>query len=88
MIVDTPLHVLLETLTVNADVDMRAELPKIQVPALIVHGLAHPRRLLLPPGARADRPAAPSPVPVRDAPDGCSLPLTPITRWLLGRSCG
>jgi hypothetical protein len=37
MIVDTPLHVLLETLTVNADVDMRAELPKIQVPALIVH---------------------------------------------------
>jgi hypothetical protein len=42
MIVDTPLHVLLETLTVNADVDMRAELPKIQVPALIVHGLAHP----------------------------------------------
>jgi hypothetical protein len=28
MIVDTPLHVLLETLTVNADVDMRAELPK------------------------------------------------------------
>ena len=38
MIVDTPLPVLLETLTVNADVDMRAELPKIQVPALIVHG--------------------------------------------------
>jgi hypothetical protein len=38
MIVDTPFPVLLETLTVNADVDMRAELPKIQVPALIVHG--------------------------------------------------
>jgi len=31
-IVDTPFHVLLETLKVNADVDMRAELPKIQVP--------------------------------------------------------
>jgi len=29
---DTPFHVLLETLKVNADVDMRAELPKIQVP--------------------------------------------------------
>ena len=38
MIVDTPLPVLLETLKVNADVDVRAELPKIQVPALIVHG--------------------------------------------------
>jgi hypothetical protein len=38
MIVDTPFPVLLETLTVNADVAMRAELPKIQVPALIVHG--------------------------------------------------
>ena len=38
MIVDTPLPVLLETLKVNADVDMRAELQKIQVPALIVHG--------------------------------------------------
>ena len=38
MIVDTPLHVLLETLTVNADIDMRAELQKIQVPVLIVHG--------------------------------------------------
>jgi pimeloyl-ACP methyl ester carboxylesterase len=38
MIVGTPLPVLLETLTVNADVDMRAELPKIQVPPLIVHG--------------------------------------------------
>jgi non-heme chloroperoxidase len=38
MIVDTPLHVLLETLKVNADVDMRAELQKIQVPALIIHG--------------------------------------------------
>jgi len=38
MIVDTPLHVLLETLKVNADIDMRAELQKIQVPALIVHG--------------------------------------------------
>jgi pimeloyl-ACP methyl ester carboxylesterase len=38
MIVDTPLPVLLETLKVNADVDMRAELQKIQVPALIIHG--------------------------------------------------
>ena len=38
MIVDTPLPVLLETLEVNADVDMRAELQKIQVPALIIHG--------------------------------------------------
>jgi len=38
MIVDTPLPVLLQTIKVNADVDMRAELQKIQVPALIVHG--------------------------------------------------
>jgi len=38
MIVDTPLHVLLETLTVNADIDMRGELQKIQVPVLIVLG--------------------------------------------------
>ena len=38
MIVDTPLPVLLETLRVNADVDMRAELQKIQIPALIIHG--------------------------------------------------
>jgi pimeloyl-ACP methyl ester carboxylesterase len=38
MIVDTPLLVLLETLKVNADVDMRAELQKIQVPTLIVQG--------------------------------------------------
>lgn len=38
MIVDTPLPVLLETLRVNADADMRAELQKIQVPALIIHG--------------------------------------------------
>lgn len=38
MIVDTPLPVLLETLKVNADVDMRAELQKIRVPALIIHG--------------------------------------------------
>ena len=38
MIVDTPLPVLLATLKVNADVDMRAELSKIQVPALIMHG--------------------------------------------------
>jgi pimeloyl-ACP methyl ester carboxylesterase len=38
MIVDTPLPVLLETLKVNADVDMRAELQKIQVPALIIQG--------------------------------------------------
>jgi len=38
MIVDTPLPVLLETLKLNADADMRAELQKIQIPALIVHG--------------------------------------------------
>ncbi len=38
MIVDTPLPVLLETLTLNAGVDMRAELQKIQVPTLIIHG--------------------------------------------------
>jgi pimeloyl-ACP methyl ester carboxylesterase len=38
MIVDTPLPVLLETLKVNADADMRAELQKIRVPALIIHG--------------------------------------------------
>jgi non-heme chloroperoxidase len=38
MIVDTPLPVLLETLKINADVDMRAELQEIQVPTLIVHG--------------------------------------------------
>jgi pimeloyl-ACP methyl ester carboxylesterase len=38
MIVDTPSWVLLETFRVNADVDMRAELPKIAVPVLIVHG--------------------------------------------------
>jgi hypothetical protein len=33
MIVDTPPPVLLETLRLNADADMRAELQKIQVPA-------------------------------------------------------
>lgn len=38
MIVDTPLHVLLETLKVNVNTDMRPELQKIQVPALIIHG--------------------------------------------------
>jgi non-heme chloroperoxidase len=38
MIVDTPLPVLLETLKVNADADMRAELQNIQVPTLIIHG--------------------------------------------------
>jgi non-heme chloroperoxidase len=38
MIVDTPLPVLLETLKVNADVDMRAELQEIQVPTLVIHG--------------------------------------------------
>jgi pimeloyl-ACP methyl ester carboxylesterase len=38
MIVDTPNWVLLETLKANGNVDMRAELQKIQVPALIVHG--------------------------------------------------
>jgi non-heme chloroperoxidase len=38
MIVDTPLPVLLETLKVNTDADMRAELQKIQVPTLIIHG--------------------------------------------------
>jgi hypothetical protein len=30
--VDTPFHMLLETLKVNADVDTQAELPKIQIP--------------------------------------------------------
>ena len=38
MIVDTPLPVLLETLKINADVDMRTEIQKIQIPALIIHG--------------------------------------------------
>src|SRR5258708_945967 len=38
MIVDTPLHVLLETIKLNADADMRADLQKVQVPALIIHG--------------------------------------------------
>jgi non-heme chloroperoxidase len=38
MIVDTLLRVLLETFKLNADADMRAELAKIQVPALIIHG--------------------------------------------------
>jgi pimeloyl-ACP methyl ester carboxylesterase len=38
MIVDTPLPVLLKTLKVNADVDMRAELQEIQVPVLIIQG--------------------------------------------------
>jgi pimeloyl-ACP methyl ester carboxylesterase len=38
MIVDTPSWVLLTTLRVNADVDMRAELAKITIPVLIVHG--------------------------------------------------
>jgi pimeloyl-ACP methyl ester carboxylesterase len=38
MIVDTPLYVLLETLKVNTDADMRDELQKIQVPALIIQG--------------------------------------------------
>jgi len=38
MIVDTPLPVLLATLKVNADAGMRAELQKIQIPALIIHG--------------------------------------------------
>jgi len=38
MIVDTPLPVLLDTLKINADADMRAELQKIQVPTLIIHG--------------------------------------------------
>jgi pimeloyl-ACP methyl ester carboxylesterase len=38
MIVDTPLPVLLETLKVNADVDMRAELQEIECPTLIVQG--------------------------------------------------
>jgi len=36
MIVDTPLPVLLETLKVNSDADMRAELQEIQVPTLII----------------------------------------------------
>ena len=38
MIVDTPLHVLLETLKLNADADTRTELQKIQLPTLIIHG--------------------------------------------------
>jgi non-heme chloroperoxidase len=38
MIVDTPTHVLLETLKINADVDMRDELGKLQLPVLIIHG--------------------------------------------------
>ena len=38
MIVDTPLRVLLETLTVNTHADQRGELQKIGVPTLIVHG--------------------------------------------------
>ena len=38
MIVDTPLHVLLETLKLNADTDTRTELQKIQLPTLIIHG--------------------------------------------------
>ena len=38
MIVDTPLHVLLETLTLNADTDTRTDLQKIQLPTLIIHG--------------------------------------------------
>ena len=38
MIVGTPLPVLLETLKVNSNADMRAELQEIQVPTLIVHG--------------------------------------------------
>jgi non-heme chloroperoxidase len=38
MIVDTPLPVLLEALKVNADADMLAELQKIQLPTLIIHG--------------------------------------------------
>ena len=38
MIVDTPLFVLLETLRQMTSVDMRPELPRIDVPALIIHG--------------------------------------------------
>jgi non-heme chloroperoxidase len=38
MIVDTPLHVLLETLRINANADMSADLQKVQVPALVIHG--------------------------------------------------
>lgn len=38
MIVDTPSYVLLETLKINLAADMRDELPKIQVPTLVVHG--------------------------------------------------
>ena len=38
MIVDTPLHVLLETLKLNAGTDTRTELQKIQLPTLIIHG--------------------------------------------------
>jgi len=49
--VDTPFHVLLETLKINADVDMRGRASENPGPALIVQGLAHPRPLLLLPGA-------------------------------------
>ncbi len=38
MIVDTPLPVLLETLQVNADDDLRDELRRIELPTLVVHG--------------------------------------------------
>ena len=38
LIVDTPLFVLLETLRQMTSVDMRPELPGIDVPALIIHG--------------------------------------------------
>jgi hypothetical protein len=38
MIVDTSLPVLLETLKLNADSDMRTDLQKIQLPTLIIHG--------------------------------------------------
>jgi pimeloyl-ACP methyl ester carboxylesterase len=37
-IVDTPLHILLETAAQNIVVDLRAELPTVNLPCLIVHG--------------------------------------------------
>jgi pimeloyl-ACP methyl ester carboxylesterase len=37
-IVDTPLHVLLQTASQNIVVDMRAELPTLSLPCLILHG--------------------------------------------------
>jgi non-heme chloroperoxidase len=38
MIVDTPLPVLLQTMKVMADADMRTDLPELGIPTLIIHG--------------------------------------------------